>query len=103
MPVWYPNKIFPLAFGDLRLDPNAVAQTLACWGHEQGQQDRLVGLVRHPDDDGAHDALLIKLHRADPAVRRLVDSIPALDHWFLTMAIQHYWSAYNKALEVETL
>lgn len=101
MPVWYPNKIFPLAFGDLRLDPNAVAQTLTCWGHEQGQQDRLVGLVRHPDDLGARDALLAKIHRADPVMRRLVDSIPTLDCWFWTQVDQHYWPAYSKVVETE--
>ena len=99
MPVWYPNKIFPMAFGDLRLDPNAVAQTLACWGHEQGQQDRFVGLVHHPDDPGSRDALLMKLHRADAMMRRLVDSIPALDHWFWTQVDQHYWVAYSKSVE----
>jgi hypothetical protein len=70
MPSRLPAKVFPLPFGDLRLDLNAIEQSIRVWVNQ---------------GDRSMPAILIRLQQADPVLCRAVLACPEIEHWLANM------------------
>lgn len=66
-----PAKIFPLPFGDLRVDPNTIGQSFRVWT-SSGQASSFEEVLRC-------------LATADPVLGQAARNSPGVEHWLETL------------------